>query len=126
MKTKSADGLGTQLRRLVQLLDGDLEQIYRRDGFGFRPRYTPVMKVLSNKNHRTIKDIASFSSISHSAASQTVSRMMADGFVEQQIGEDGRERLISLTANQFAAPGSLPPFGVGSDQFTNCFSVREV
>lgn len=97
MDTKPADGLGTQLRRLVQMLDGDLEEIYKRDGLAYRPRFTPVMKALSKNSRQSIKDIAALSSISHSAASQTVSRMMADGLVEQDIGTDGRERLISLT-----------------------------
>jgi DNA-binding MarR family transcriptional regulator len=99
MTSESADGLGTQLRRLVELLDGHLEEVYNRDGFGYRPRYTPVMKALSTGAQRTIKDIAALSSISHSAASQTISRMMAEGLVEQSIGDDGRERLIGLTAN---------------------------
>ncbi|MEM7283032.1 MAG: MarR family transcriptional regulator [Pseudomonadota bacterium] len=99
MVSKSADGLGTQLRRLVELLDGDLEEIYKRDGFGYRPRYTPVMKALATGAQRTIKDIATLSSISHSAASQTISRMTAEGLVEQTIGNDGRERLIGLTKN---------------------------
>lgn len=98
MNTNSADGLGTQLRRLLELLDGDLESIYRTDGFGFRPRYTPVVKALSDDSSKTIKDIAALSSISHSAASQTVSKMVAEGLVEQSVGEDSRERLISLTA----------------------------
>ena len=98
MNTRPADGLGTQLRRLLELLDGDLEKIYRQDGFGYRPRYTPVMKALSKDEHCTIKDIAALSSISHSAASQTVSRMTAEGLVEHRVGTDGRERLISLTA----------------------------
>ncbi len=99
MHSKSVDGLGTQLRRLVELLDGDLEEIYGRDGFGYRPRYTPVMKALSTGTQRTIKDIAALSSISHSAASQTISKMMSEGLVEQTIGDDGRERMIGLTAN---------------------------
>ncbi len=98
MTSESTDGLGTQLRRLVELLDGDLEEIYKQDGFGYRPRYTPVMKALSSGSQRTIKDIAALSSISHSAASQTVSKMMAEGLVEQTVGDDGRERLIGLTA----------------------------
>lgn len=97
MNNKSADGLGTQLRRLLELLDGDLEAIYRQDGFGFRPRYTPVMKALSNQPDRTIKQIAVLSSISHSAASQTVSKMAVAGLIEQKVGKDSRERLINLT-----------------------------
>lgn len=98
MTKRPADGLGTQLRRLIELLDGDLEAVYRNDGFGYRPRYTPVMKALSDHPDRSIKDIAARSSISHSAASQTVSKMMAEGLVEQSIGADSRERLISLAS----------------------------
>jgi len=97
MNNQIVDGLGTQLRRLIQMLDGDLEYVYRRDGLAYRPRYTPVMKALSRSSDQTIKEIASLSSISHSAASQTVSKMMAEGLVEQKVGSDGRQRLVGLT-----------------------------
>lgn len=95
---KTSDGLGTQLRRLVELMDGDLERIYRADGHGYRPRYTPVMKALADGNALNIKDIAAESSLSHSAASQTISQMLKIDLLEQQKGEDGRERLIRLSA----------------------------
>lgn len=97
MDIKSANGLGTQLRRLIELLDGDLELIYKQDGFGYRPRYTPIVKALIAGNSRSIKDIACMSSISHSAASQTVSKMIDSGLVESGNSDDGRERLIKLT-----------------------------
>lgn len=97
MNYQTANGLGTQLRRLVELLDGDLEKIYREDGFGYRPRYTPVMKALTEISQLTIKDIASFSSISHSAASQTVSKMISEGFIEACSSGDGRERQVRLS-----------------------------
>lgn len=97
MNKKHADGLGTQLRRLIELLDGDLEKIYAEDGAGYRPRYTPVMKALADGAPRTIRKIALMSSISHSAASQTVKLMARQGLVRQREGEDARERYIHLT-----------------------------
>lgn len=93
----NADGLGTQLRTLLELLDGDLETIYARDGFGYRPRYTPVMKALADGPPLRIKDLASRSSITHSAASQTVAKMGQAGLVATTPGEDGRTRLVGLT-----------------------------
>lgn len=96
-KILHAEGLGTQLRRLLELLDGDLEDIYRHDGLGYRPRYTPVMKALAPGKPLTIKDIAQQSSISHSAASQTVTKMVKAGLVSQSSSGDGRERPVSLT-----------------------------
>lgn len=100
--TNSTDGLGTQLRRLLELLDGELESIYREDGYGYRPRFTPVMKALATEKSLTIKEIAARSSISHSAASQTITHMVKAGLVHQEIGDDARERLIGLTSKGHA------------------------
>lgn len=102
MAQKPSDGLGTQLRRLLELLDGDLETIYAEDDPNYRPRYTPVMKALADGAALTVKDIAATSSISHSAASQTVSRMVAEGFLKLSVGLDHRERRIRLTARAHA------------------------
>lgn len=97
MTLRPADGLGTQLRRLIELLDGDLERLYAEDVEDYRPRYTPVMKVLADGAAHTIKEIAGASSISHSAASQTVSQMVGAGLVVQRVGQDARERHVQLT-----------------------------
>ncbi len=97
MPPRPTDGLGTQLRRLIELLDGDLDEIYAADGSGYRSRYSPIMKALADGAPRTIKEIAAGSSVSHSAASQTISRMMVEGLVAQRVGSDARERLVHLT-----------------------------
>ncbi len=106
MRKREADGLGTQLRRLLELMDGDLEQIYAENFADYVPRYTPVMKALADGESRTIKEIAELSSVSHSAASQTVSRMIAAGLIRRSIGADGRERQVRLTRK---AKALLPP-----------------
>lgn len=97
MSKKSADGLGTQIRRLVELLDHDVEAVYREAHPTYTPRFTPIMKALAAGNEITVKEIAERSSVSHSAASQTISRMKSLGFVELKSGADGRRRLVSLT-----------------------------
>jgi MarR family transcriptional regulator, organic hydroperoxide resistance regulator len=97
MDQTRADGLGTQLRRLLELLDGDLEAIYAQDGLDYRARFTPVMKALADGEALTIKQIAARSSVSHSAASQTVSRMLSAGLLMQSVGEDARERFMDLS-----------------------------
>ena len=97
MNKKSADGLGTQVRRLLELLDQDVEAIYREAHPTYTPRFTPIMKALAESNGITIKEIAGRSSVSHSAASQTISRMTSLGFVELKSAADGRQRLVSLT-----------------------------
>ena len=74
MMAAGSPGLGTQLRHLLELLDGDLERLYNEDIPGFRPRYAPVVRVLREREGRTIKEIASEAGISHSAVSQTVAQ----------------------------------------------------
>lgn len=101
MTDKPSDGLGTQMRRLLELLDGDLEKIYRDDHPFYTPRYTPVMKALSRHDPLTIKDIADQSSVSHSAASQTVAKLVEHGLVslapDPAPNADRRSRQVSLT-----------------------------
>ena len=99
MKNLPARGLGTQLRHLLELLDGGLDKIYQQDGLDYRPRYTPVMRALAATSSATIKEIAKSAGISHSAASQTVSKMVSVGFLEQAVGSDGRERIVRLSTH---------------------------
>lgn len=95
---QTADGLGTQLRRLLEMMDGDVEAIYRRDHPFYVPRFTPVMKALSKEQPLSIKEIAACSSISHSAASQTVAKLVDHGLVELVAdAADRRSRLAALT-----------------------------
>ncbi len=97
MTDYSADGLGTRLRRLLELLDGDVQATYAGAGLDYRPRFTPVMKALADGRELTIKEIALQSSVSHSAASQTVMLMIKAGLLDQTIGQDARERRLALS-----------------------------
>jgi MarR family transcriptional regulator, organic hydroperoxide resistance regulator len=92
-------GLGTQLRHLLELLDGDLEKIYARmDGGLYRPRFTPVMRALESGESLSVKVIAERAGITHSAASQTVLKMASCGLVDVSSGDDARSRDVRLSA----------------------------
>lgn len=90
--------LGTLLRHLIDLLDGDVEAAYQAAGLAWRPRYTPVLRALMRNGPQTIKAIAGNLGVSHSAVSQTVTQMVKDDLVALQPGRDARERIVSLTA----------------------------
>jgi DNA-binding MarR family transcriptional regulator len=91
-------GLGTQLRHLIELLDGDVASAYEEAGLGYRPRYTPVMRVLGQHGHAAIGEIAAYAGITQPAATQTVALMKKEGLVEVVPGPDGRQRLVTLSA----------------------------
>jgi DNA-binding MarR family transcriptional regulator len=91
--------LGTQLRHLIELLDGAVEAAYLENGLAYRPRYTPVMRALMASDTCTIGQIAEAAGITQPAATQTVGRMIKEGLVSAATGvQDGRQRLVRLTA----------------------------
>jgi DNA-binding MarR family transcriptional regulator len=103
------EGLGTLLRKLVEALDGGVQQHYDAVGTKFRPRFYPVANALLGQELLTIRELASSSGLTHSALSQTVKEMKAAGLVESRTGEDARERLIRLTPTGSEACAVLKP-----------------
>jgi DNA-binding MarR family transcriptional regulator len=91
-------GLGTQLRHLLELLDGAVEEAYAAAGLRYRPRYTPVMRALIAREPSTIGQIAEAAKITQPAATQTVALMIKEGLLVSESGPvDGRQRLIRLS-----------------------------
>ncbi|WP_235075744.1 MarR family winged helix-turn-helix transcriptional regulator [Asticcacaulis sp. AC460] len=90
--------MGALVRHLIECLDGEVEKSYEAQGLAWRPRYTPVLRALMELGPASIKTVALKIGISHSAVSQTVSQMTREGLVELRKGDDGRERILVLTA----------------------------
>ena len=92
-------GLGTQLRHLIELLDGAVEASYVEAGLNYRPRYTPVMRALMAREPLTVGDIALHAGITQPAATQTVALMIKEGLLTSSPSEaDARQKLIRLSA----------------------------
>ena len=90
--------LGTQLRHLLELADGAVERSYTNVGMAYRPRYTPIMRCLITREPMTVGDIAQTAGMSQPAATQTVSLMIEKGLIETVRSEDGRQKLLKLSA----------------------------
>jgi DNA-binding MarR family transcriptional regulator len=91
-------GLGTQLRHLIELLDGAVEASYTEAGLHYRPRYTPVMRALSAREPLTLGEIAAHAGITQPAATQTVTLMIKEGLLTSEAGAlDGRQKLVRLS-----------------------------
>jgi DNA-binding MarR family transcriptional regulator len=85
------------LRLLVDELDGDVDRAYREQGINFRPRFTPIARLLAELGPLRIKEIADRTGLSHSAISQTVSEMRRLKLIDMVRGADGRERIVRLS-----------------------------
>jgi DNA-binding MarR family transcriptional regulator len=92
-------GLGTQLRHLIELLDGAVAAAYIDAGIDYRPRYTPVMRALAGGEARTVGQIATAAGITQPAATQTVALMLKEDLVATTLSaQDGRQKLVTLSA----------------------------
>jgi len=97
--------LGTLLRHLTEALDGSVQAAYADLSLNYRPRYTPVLRVLRQRGPASIRTISQHAGITHSAVSQTVAQMSRDGLIVTQVGDDARERIVALSP---AALAMLP------------------
>ncbi|GAA2384320.1 MarR family transcriptional regulator [Catellatospora methionotrophica] len=92
------EAVGTLLRHVLELLDGDVAKVYaERELADYRPRYSPVVRALLSGGPMPIRDLARAVGVTHSAASQTVAQMSGAGLVDLTPGADARQRLVSLT-----------------------------
>jgi len=92
-------GLGTRLRHVLEILDGDVAKFDADLGLGdYRPRFSPVVRALVTLGPSSIRDLARAISVTQSAASQTVAQMSRSGLVTLETGADARQRIVRLTA----------------------------
>lgn len=91
-------GLGTQLRHIIELLDGAVAASYDKAGLNYRPRFTPIVRALITLESCTINEIAKHAGITQPAATQTIKLMLkADLIVTKSNDKDGRQKLIELS-----------------------------
>jgi DNA-binding MarR family transcriptional regulator len=96
--TSGPEGLGTRLRHVLELLDGDVAKFLADLGLDdYRPRYSPVVRALLALGPSPIRDLAAEMRVTHSAASQTVAQMHRAGLVVLEPGTDARQRIVSLS-----------------------------
>ena len=96
-------GLGTLLRHVLDEMDAGIAGVLADLGMpGYRPRFSPVVRVLVALGPVPIRDLARAMAVTHSAASQTVAQMAELGFVVLTPGADARQRVVHLTARTLA------------------------
>ena len=93
------DAIGTRIRHVLDLLDGDVAKVYVDLGLPeYRPRFSPVIRTLVARGPLSVRDLATAVGVTHSAASQTVAQLTKAGLVTQEPDSaDGRRRIVHLT-----------------------------
>jgi DNA-binding MarR family transcriptional regulator len=90
--------LGTRLRHLLEVLDGDISAVYADLGLAeIRPRFVAYVRTVAAAGPSSIRHLAAAIGVTHSAASQTVAQMARHGLVTLSPGADARQRIVHLT-----------------------------
>ena len=94
----TTDGYWQPLREVQQLMEQGIVALYEQRGIeGVRPRFAYPLIRLAHTGPLTIKELAASLELTHSAVSQTVSALRAQGLVETAPGADARTRVVDLT-----------------------------
>lgn len=100
--TPHRDALGTLLRHVLELLDGDVAAVYTDLGLtDYRPRFSPLVRALVADGPLPIRDLATRVGVTHSAASQSVAQLARAGLVTLTAGADARQRIVTLTGRAY-------------------------
>lgn len=107
--------LGTRLRALLAMLDGDVETLYAQLGTPFRPRFYPVVSHLLAAGSATVGELAGAAGVSQPAITQTLSEMEKLGLIDVSVANDRRARSVALSQAGAAAAGELAPVWLAID-----------
>ena len=89
-------GIGELLRHLTELIDRSSESFYKEQNLQYRPRYTPIMRVLAD-GPCSVNDITAKLAITQGAVSQSLKLMEKESLIKRKTGADSRQYIISLT-----------------------------
>jgi len=99
--------LGSLLRLLLERLDRDVETAYRESGLAFRPRFTSIYRLLSDRGELRISEIVAAMGLAQPSITNSIAAMQKEGLVEVRRGSDGRERLVRLSPAAEALAANL-------------------
>lgn len=100
------EAVGTRLRHVLELLDGDVAKVYADHGLPeYRPRFSPIVRTLVAEGPLSVGELAVAVGVTHSAASQTVAQLVRADLAELAPGADARQRIVHLSDR---ALGLLP------------------
>jgi DNA-binding MarR family transcriptional regulator len=90
--------LASRLRRLLQRMQSDGEQVYRSLNLEFKPKWFPVLHLLSHRSPLTLMEMAQLLSITHPSVIETANELILAGLIVSRKSQaDARRSEHSLT-----------------------------
>lgn len=102
--------LASRIRRLLNRLLAQGEQVYRSQKIDFAVSWFPIFHILANRSPMTITEIANALGMAHPSVIEVTDEMINKGFVSSRKSrEDKRRRLLSLTGKGEKTVARLEP-----------------
>jgi len=102
--------LGSRLKRLSDMFMAEGRTVYRTAGVDFEPRWFPVFFILQQRGSLTVTEAAAELGVPHTYVSQLLKELRQAKLVSfKRHPEDGRSRLVVLTAEGRALGAVLTP-----------------
>jgi DNA-binding MarR family transcriptional regulator len=102
--------LASRLKRLGELLQSQVSEVYAEQAVSFRARWFPVLTALSRTSPLSIVQLAAVLGLTHTAIAQIAQEMEDQGLIGSQPDpRDGRRRLLGLTSEGEAVMSRLQP-----------------
>jgi DNA-binding MarR family transcriptional regulator len=90
--------LASRLKRLGELLQAQVSEVYAEQTVNFRARWFAVLVTLSRTSPLSIVQLAAILGLTHTAIAQVAQEMEGEGLLGSQPDpRDGRRRMLGLT-----------------------------
>lgn len=113
-----------KLRRLIAMLDGDVQALYDNMDVPFRPRFYPLVQLLLRDGQASVGELAAATGVTQPAATQTISEMKRQGLLAEVPGPDKRARLLRLTRAGKALAKRLEPVWAATHEAARRLNVE--
>jgi DNA-binding MarR family transcriptional regulator len=102
--------LASRLKRLGELLQAQVSEVYAEQAVSFRARWFPVVVALSRTSPLSIVELAAVLGLTHTAVAQIAQEMEGQGLLASTPDpRDGRRRMLELTGEGEATVERLRP-----------------
>lgn len=97
IEDKKLLGLGSQLKRVTDVLLNQVQDLYDRHNKNFKASWFSFLISIRTNPDCDIKDLAELRNVSSSAVSQVVKELIKEGFVEARTTKETRSKKLRIT-----------------------------
>lgn len=97
IETKNLLSLGSQMKRITDVLLSQVQDLYDRHDRKFKASWFSFLVTIKTNPDSDVKDLAELRNVSSSAVSQVVKELINEGFVSSRTTKESRSKMLRIT-----------------------------